>query len=57
MPVRDVVQLHEKELLRIADDQLHRMVKLNVVEPVRNLVKPSIVQNTLQSDKPLRLHA
>jgi carbonic anhydrase len=56
--VRDVVRLHEKELLRIADDQqrLRRLVELNVVEQVRNLAKTNIVQNTLQSGRTLRLH-
>lgn len=56
--VRDVVRLHEKELLRIADDQqrLRRLVELNVVEQVRNLAKTNIVQNALQGMRTLRLH-
>ena len=56
--VRDVVRLHEKELLRISDDaaRLRRLVELNVVEQVRNLAKTNIIQNTVQTGRTLRLH-
>jgi carbonic anhydrase len=56
--VRDVVRLHEKELLRINSDELRlrRLVELNVVEQVRNLAKTTIIQNALQDGHTLRLH-
>jgi carbonic anhydrase len=56
--IRDVVRLHETELLRIHDEQqrLRRLVELNVIEQVRNLAKTNIIQNALRSDKPPRLH-
>ena len=56
--IRDVVRLHETELLRIQDDEqrLRRLVELNVTEQVRNLAKTNIIQNALRSDNPPRLH-
>ncbi|MFC6223394.1 carbonic anhydrase [Hymenobacter artigasi] len=56
--VRDVVRLHEKELLRIGDDtaRLRRLVELNVMEQVRNLAKTSLFQNAIQAGRTLRLH-
>ena len=56
--IRDVVRLHEKELLRITDDsvRLRRLVELNVVEQVRNLAKTNIIQNAAQDGRALRLH-
>ena len=56
--VRDVVRLHETELLRIADPKLRmrRLVELNVIEQVRNLAKTSIIQNAMRSDNPPILH-
>ena len=56
--IRDVVRLHETELLRIKDgpQRLRRMVELNVIEQVRNLAKTSIIQNAMRSDNPPRLH-
>ena len=56
--VRDVVRLHEKELLRIAsvEQRQRRLVELNVIEQVRNLAKTNIVQNAMQDGKSLRLH-
>jgi carbonic anhydrase len=56
--IRDVVRLHETELLRISDEKqrLRRMVELNVMEQVRNLAKTNIIQNALRGDKPPRLH-
>ena len=43
--VRNVVRLHEKELLRIghAAVRLRRLVELNVVEQVRNLAKTNLI--------------
>jgi carbonic anhydrase len=56
--IRDVVRLHETELLRIQDEKqrLRRMVELNVIEQVRNLAKINIIQNAKRGDKPPRLH-
>ncbi|MCC3152274.1 carbonic anhydrase [Hymenobacter sp. BT770] len=57
-PIRDVIRLHETELLRIKDDKqrLRRLVELNVIEQVRNLAKTNIIQNAMRSDDPPRLH-
>ncbi|GAB3635895.1 hypothetical protein GCM10027422_14850 [Hymenobacter arcticus] len=56
--IRDVVRLHETELLRIpdGDKRLRRLVELNVMEQVRNLAKTNIIQNAMRSDNPPRLH-
>ena len=56
--IRDVVRLHETELLRIQDEKLRlrRMVELNVIEQVHNLAKTNIIQNAMRTDKPPRLH-
>ncbi|MGI4866638.1 MAG: carbonic anhydrase [Janthinobacterium lividum] len=56
--IRDVVRLHETELLRIQDEKqrLRRMVELNVIEQVHNLAKVNIIQNAMRGDKPPRLH-
>ncbi len=56
--IRDVVRLHETELLRLTDPQqrLRRLVELNVTEQVRNLAKTNIIQNAMRGDNPPRLH-
>ncbi|MGI4742921.1 MAG: carbonic anhydrase [Janthinobacterium lividum] len=56
--IRDVVRLHETELLRISDEKLRlrRLVELNVIEQVQNLAKTNIIQNAMRSEKPPRLH-
>ncbi|MGI4737289.1 MAG: carbonic anhydrase [Janthinobacterium lividum] len=56
--IRDVVRLHETELLRINDDKqrLRRLVELNVTEQVQNLAKTNIIQNAMRGEKPPRLH-
>ena len=56
--IRDVVRLHETELLRLKDEEqrLRRLVELNVVEQVRNLAKTNIIQNAMRSENPPRLH-
>jgi carbonic anhydrase len=56
--IRDVVRLHETELLRISDEKqrLRRLVELNVIEQVRNLGKTNIVQNAMRGETPPRLH-
>jgi carbonic anhydrase len=56
--IRDVVRLHETELLRIGDEKqrLRRLVELNVIEQVRNLGKTNIIQNAMRSENPPRLH-
>jgi len=57
--IRDVVRLHETELLRIKDDtaRMRRLVELNTIEQVRNLAKTNIIQNAMRTDNPPRLHA
>jgi carbonic anhydrase len=56
--IRDVVRLHETELLRIGDEKqrLRRLVELNVIAQVQNLAKTNIIQNALRGDNPPRLH-
>ncbi|MVN74946.1 carbonic anhydrase [Hymenobacter sp. HMF4947] len=56
--IRDVVRLHETELLRISEEKqrLRRLVELNVIEQVHNLAKTNIIQNAMRTDKPPRLH-
>jgi carbonic anhydrase len=56
--IRDVVRLHETELLRISDDKqrLRRLVELNVIEQVQNLAKTNIIQNAMRGSNPPRLH-
>ena len=56
--IRDVVRLHETELLRIPEEgqRLRRLVELNVMEQVRNLAKTNIIQNAMRGDNPPRLH-
>jgi carbonic anhydrase len=56
--IRDVVRLHETELLRITDEKqrLRRLVELNVIEQVQNLAKTNIIQNAMRGDNPPRLH-
>jgi carbonic anhydrase len=56
--IRDVVRLHETELLRVSDQKqrLRRLVELNVIEQVRNLAKTNIIQNAMRGDNPPRLH-
>jgi len=56
--IKDVVRLHETEFLRIRDkeQQLRRLVELNVIEQVRNLASTNIIQNALKGSKPPRLH-
>lgn len=56
--IRDVIRVHETELLRISDEEarLRRLVELNVVEQVRNLGKTSIIQNARKRKNPPLLH-
>ena len=56
--VRDVVRLHETELLRIKNptERMRRLVELNVIEQVRNLAKTNIIQNAMRGDDPPILH-
>ncbi|MBC8082773.1 MAG: carbonic anhydrase [Hymenobacter sp.] len=56
--IRDVIRIHETEFVRIEDEEerLRRLVELNVIEQVRNLVKTNIVQNSLRGSNPVRLH-
>lgn len=56
--IRDVIRLHETELLRIQDEEerLRKLVELNVIEQVRNLAKTNIIQNARRTNQNLRLH-
>lgn len=56
--IRDVIRLHEEEFSGIKDEeqQLRRLVELNVMEQVRNLAKTNIIQNALKGDNPPQLH-
>ncbi|AYA36868.1 carbonic anhydrase [Hymenobacter oligotrophus] len=56
--IRDVIRLHETELLRIQDEnqRLRRLVELNVIEQVRNLAKTNIIQNARTKPNPPQLH-
>ncbi|TGE29280.1 carbonic anhydrase [Hymenobacter metallicola] len=56
--IKDVVRLHETEFTGIADkdQQLRRLVELNVIEQVRNLTKTNVIQSALQRPNPPRLH-
>ncbi|MGI4820539.1 MAG: carbonic anhydrase [Janthinobacterium lividum] len=56
--IRDVVRLHETELLRISDEKqrLRRLVELNVAEQIQNLAKTNIIQNAMRGPNPPRLH-
>jgi carbonic anhydrase len=56
--IRDVIRLHETEFMGIKDEeqQLRRLVELNVIEQVRNLGKTNIIQNAMKGDNPPRLH-
>ena len=56
--IKDVIRLHEVELLRIHDDEekARRLVELNVIEQVQNLHKTSIIQTALRSKNPPQLH-
>lgn len=56
--IRDVIRLHEEEFASVKDEeqQLRRLVELNVMEQVRNLSKTNIIQNALRGDNPPQLH-
>ena len=56
--IRDVVRLHETELLRVpaGEQRLRRLVELNVIEQVRNLAKTAIVQNARRAGARLELN-
>jgi carbonic anhydrase len=56
--IKDVMRLHEPELLRLqdADARARRLVELNVIEQVRNLAKTSIIQNARKGVHPPQLH-
>jgi carbonic anhydrase len=56
--IRDVIRLHEAELEGIQNEEqrLRRLVELNVTEQVRNIAKTTIVQNSMRSSNPVRLH-
>ncbi|GAA3926324.1 carbonic anhydrase [Hymenobacter algoricola] len=56
--IRDVVRLHETEFMGISDkdQQLRRLVELNVIEQVRNLASTNIIQNARKGANPPQLH-
>ncbi|GAA4380730.1 carbonic anhydrase [Hymenobacter koreensis] len=56
--IKDVIRLHETELLRISDldQRMRRLVELNVIEQVRNLAKTNIIQNARRGPNPPMLH-
>lgn len=56
--IKDVIRLHETELLRITDEdqRMRRLVELNVMEQVRNLAKTNIIQNARRGPNPPMLH-
>lgn len=56
--IKDVMRLHEDELLSLEDDEQRGrlLVELNVIEQVQNLSKTSIIQNAMRSANPPQLH-
>jgi carbonic anhydrase len=56
--IKDVIRLHEDEFSAIEDEEarLRRLVELNVIEQVHNLLKTSTIQNAMQSAEPPRLY-
>ncbi len=56
--IKDVIRLHETQLLRISDEEqrLRRLVELNVIEQVRNLAKTNIIQNARRGSNPPKLY-
>lgn len=56
--IKDVMRLHEADLLRFKDDNQRgrRLVELNVIEQVQNLYKTSIIQNAMKLDDAPQLH-
>jgi carbonic anhydrase len=56
-PVRTIRQAHAEQLDRLpADDRLHRLVELNVVEQVRNVAGTSVVQAAWAQGQTLAVH-
>lgn len=56
--IKDVYRLHqyELELIPNMDKRADRLVELNVIESVRNVIKTSIVQNRWAAGKDLKVH-
>ncbi len=56
--IKDVYRLHQKELDEIRDsqEQLDRLVEINVMEQVNNLAKTSIIQKAWKREKRPTLH-
>ena len=56
--VKDVYALHREEVDAIADEdeQLNRLIELNVAEQVRNLCHTSFVQEAWERGQPLAIH-
>jgi carbonic anhydrase len=56
--IKDVYRLHEEELKAITDEELQtdRLVELNVIEQVNNLVKTSIIQKAWKANNRPHVH-
>ncbi|MBE7637271.1 carbonate dehydratase [Sneathiella sp. P13V-1] len=56
--IKDVLRDHYDEVTSIEDenDQVNRLVELNVIQQVRNVAKTSIVQNAWRKGQELTIH-
>lgn len=56
--IKDVVRIHAAELAQIPDEKqkLRRLVELNVIEQVNNLLKTPVIQKAMANENPPRLH-
>lgn len=56
--IKDVIRLHYNEIMSIENEEkrLKRLVELNVIEQVYNLTKTSIIQNSVNSGHPIKVH-
>jgi carbonic anhydrase len=56
--IREIMSMHQSELDVLPDEEsrFRRLVELNVIEQVNNLMKTTIIQNAFKSDNPIRLH-
>lgn len=56
--IKDIYRLHQEEMDSLTDEtqRMDRLVELNVIESVFNVIKTSIVQNRWASGKTLGIH-
>lgn len=56
--IKDIYRLHQEEMDALTDEtqRMDRLVELNVIESVFNVIKTSIVQNRWASGKTLGIH-